>query len=92
MEAPRLQLLMTDSLLLDAVEGIDSIAHRLAQMYDRWIGSAEHEQDAARAVHPADIALVGQVLGDLGWWSGRFEGAVSSETAGALDRLSSDGS
>jgi hypothetical protein len=81
MDEPKIQLLLTDSLLLDAVEGFDLIATRLAQLYDRWNASAGHE---------GDVVLLGQVLADLGWWNGRFQGAVSAETVGAIDRLVSD--
>ena len=68
MDEPTLQLLLTDSLLLDAVDGVESIAGRLIELYDRWNAAAGHADD---------VALLAQVLADLGWWSGRFQGAVS---------------
>jgi hypothetical protein len=81
-DEPTLQLLLTDALLLDAVDGLESIARRLIELYDRWNQSPAHAEDAS---------LVGEVLADIGWWSGRFQGAVSTATAGALDGLASDG-
>lgn len=82
MDEPTLQLLLTDSLLLDAVEGIDSVASRLAQLYDRWNTSPGHDDD---------VAVLGHALADLGWWSGRLQGAVTTDTTGAIDRLMSGG-
>jgi hypothetical protein len=82
MGGPALQLLLTDALLLDAVDGIDSIAARLIDLYDRWNGDPDHDDD---------VALLAQVLTDLGWWSGRFQCAVSTDTTVALDRLVSGG-
>jgi hypothetical protein len=77
------QQLLTDALLLDAAEGIDSIADRLVELYDRWAASPGYTDDAA---------LLASVLTDLGWWRGRFQGAISTETADALDRVVSGGS
>ncbi|HUR77045.1 MAG TPA: hypothetical protein VMZ22_03780 [Acidimicrobiales bacterium] len=77
------ELLLTDALLLDAIEGLDSIASRLVEMYDQWRSTPQHG---------AEAALLAGVLTDLGWWSGRFEGAVSPATAADLDRLVSGGS
>ncbi len=83
MDEPTLQLLLTDALLLDAAEGLASIADRLVELYDRWNANPDHRDD---------VALFAQVLTGLGWWSGRFQGAVSAETACALDRMSSGAS
>ncbi len=82
MDEPTLQLLLTDALLLDAIEGIGSIAHRLVALYDRWNCVAGHEDD---------VTILGQALADLGWWCGRFEGAVSADTSNAINRLMSGG-
>ena len=77
------QPLLTDALLLDALDGIDSIADRLVELYDRWNATAGHSHD---------VALLASVLTDLGWWSGRFQGAISADTKDALDGLVSGGS
>lgn len=82
-DEPTMQLLLTDALLLDAFEGLASIADRLVELYDRWNANPDHRDD---------VALLAQVLTDLGWWSGRFQGAVSAETAFALVRMSSGAS
>ncbi|MEY2472973.1 MAG: hypothetical protein QOK28_2302 [Actinomycetota bacterium] len=83
MAEPFPQSLLVDALLLDAVEGLDSIASRLIELYEGR-NAASPESD--------EVALLGTVLTDLGWWRGRFQGAVSPATADELDRLVSDGS
>ncbi len=83
MDEPATQLLLTDALLLDAFEGLAAIADQLVELYDRWDSNPDHRDD---------VALLAHVLTDLGWWSGRFEGAVSAETKSALDRMSSGAS
>jgi hypothetical protein len=82
MNGPELQLLLTDALLLDAVEGVDAIACRLVDLYDRWNAGVRDDDD---------VSLLAQVLTDLGWWSGRLQGAISSATSDELDRLVSGG-
>ena len=78
-----IELLVNDALLLDTVEGLDSIAARLAVL-------AGH-LERSRATAPAAGALTGMVV-ELGWWAGRLEGGLSDATAAALDRLAtSDG-
>ncbi len=81
MDGVAIDRLVTDALLLDAVEGLDSIASRLADLYDD-LGHCRDQVAAAEAL--------GGVLADLGWWSGRLQGAVSVETASAVDGLASD--
>ena len=76
-------LLLTDALLLDAVDGLDSIAGRLAELYDRMNASSAND---------GDVVLLATVLTDLGWWSGRFEGAISTQTMHALTGLVSGAS
>lgn len=73
------QWLLTDALLLDIAEGIDSIANRLVALYDRWAVDRGANEE---------VQLLGTVLSDLGWWPGRFEGAVSAATLDALGGLS----
>ena len=80
MERSALDALLTDSLLLDAVEGLDSIANRLAHVYDEWRCSG---------VDSVAVDFLGVILTDLGWWKGRLLGGVSEETAQALNRLTS---
>lgn len=83
MAEPTPQLLLTDALLLDAIEGLDSIAGRLIELYDDWNATSPHSDE---------VVLLAGVLTDLGWWCGRFEGAVSPETVRELDRLVSGNS
>lgn len=73
---------VTDAVLLDAVEGLDSIAARLVDAYDRVVS----RPDGAGVGENLAVALA-----ELGWWCGRLEGAVTSETAAAVARLVSDG-
>lgn len=72
--------LVTDALLLDAADGLDAVASRLADLYrgGRRRNSAALLEDLSR------------ILSDLGWWSGRLLGAVSDETAAVVDRLASE--
>lgn len=81
MDGVTIDRLVTDALLLDAVGGLDSIAARLADVYDS-LGSCRDEVTVAESL--------GRILGELGWWSGRLQGAVSTETAAAVERLASD--
>lgn len=81
MDGVTVDRLVTDAMLLDAVEGLDSIASRLADAYDRVAGGP----DGAGVVDDLAAALAG-----LGWWCGRLQGAVSAETAAAVERLASD--
>jgi hypothetical protein len=82
MDGVAVDRLVTDAVLLDAVEGLDSIASRLADAYDRVAGGPKNEAEVAN-----DLA---GVLADLGWWCGRLQGAVSAETAAAVEQLASD--
>lgn len=81
MDAVTIDRMITDALLLDAIEGLDTIAFRLADLYDS-LGRLPAETGVAESV--------GEILSDLGWWSGRLQGAVSTETVAALERLASD--
>lgn len=74
--------LLTDALLLDALDGIESIASRLIELFDRWGAVGGHSEDAA---------VVATVLTDLGWWSGRLHGAISPETVNGLSEVVSGG-
>lgn len=78
MDGVTIDRLVTDALLLDAVEGLDSIGSRLAKVYD-GLGGRPNED--------AVVDRLGGILADLGWWSGRLHGAVSVETAAAVERL-----
>lgn len=79
MDEPTMQLLLTDALLIDAAEGLDAIAAQLVEVYDRW---------SAMSATPEDAAVLAAVLTDLGWWSGRLQGAISAQTIEALERVS----
>lgn len=81
MDATAVERLVTDALLLDAVEGLDSIAARLVGLYD---GGGRGRDSACFTEE------LGVVLSELGWWSGRLLGAVSTETAAVVDCLASD--
>jgi len=70
--------LLTNALLLDALDGIGSIASRLADLYDRWKVASDHNED---------VLLLATVLTDLGWWSGGLQGAISPETATGLNEV-----
>lgn len=77
------QLLLTDALLLDAIEGLESIASRLIELHDNRVATSPDS---------VEVASLARVLTDLGWWSGRLAGAVSPETTRRLEGLSSGGS
>ena len=81
MDGIAIDRLVTDALLLDAVEGLESVASRLASLHDN-LGRCRNQVGIAEAL--------GGVLADLGWWSGRLQGAVSAETASAVYGLASD--
>ncbi|MGH9157668.1 MAG: hypothetical protein ACRD1K_17945 [Acidimicrobiales bacterium] len=81
MDRTTLDRLLTDALLLDAVEGLDSVADRLVPLYDSF---------RLRRGGQATADVLGGILTDVAWWSGRLAGAVSAETAAAMDRLASD--
>lgn len=81
MDGVAVNRLVTDAVLLDAVEGLDSIASRLADAYDRVAGGPNEAEVAD------DLATA---LTGLGWWCGRLQGAVSAETAAAVEHLASD--
>lgn len=78
---PEPHVLVTDSLLLDTSQALDSIAARLGGIHDtlRALGADPH----------TSLLLV-HVIVDLGWWSGRLHGSVSPETAEALHHLADD--
>lgn len=81
MDGVAVDRLVTDAVLLDAIEGLDSIASRLADAYDRARSGPD------RAGVTDDLAAA---LAALGWWCGRLQGAISAETAAAVERLASD--
>lgn len=81
MDGVTIDRLVTDALLLDAVDGLDSVAGRLADIYDSVSGCWD------KAVMAESL---GGILAELGWWSGRLKGAVSTETAAVVERLASD--
>lgn len=78
MGTPDVDRLVTDALLLDAVEGLEGVASCLMLVYDELRG---------QQVPLASTAIVLQLLEELGWWSGRLEAAVSPSTQGSLDRI-----
>lgn len=81
MDATAVDRLVTDALLLDAAAGLDSIAARLVDLYD----GGGRGRDAASLTED-----LGAVLSELGWWSGRLLGAVSTETAAVVECFASD--
>jgi len=61
--------LVTDSLLVEASEGLDGIAHRLTGLGEGWImGGAD----------PRTLSWLAGVIDELGWWSGRLIGGLST--------------
>lgn len=78
MGASNADRLVTDALLLDAVEGLDAMASSLTLVY----------ADLRHHTCPlASTAIVLELLEHVGWWSGRLDGAVSTATRDALSRL-----
>ena len=69
MDTVTLDRLLNQSLLVELGEGLDSIAGRLAGLYDGWRRDGADE---------SSLAFIGQILGELGWWSGRAEAAASA--------------
>jgi hypothetical protein len=61
------------ALLSDAAAGVDDIANQLIRLHDSW------ETDGA----PADtLVWLADLIGQLGWWNGRFTSAVMSLSPG----------
>lgn len=59
---------VTDHLLVDASDGIDTVTRELIGLYDHWLLTG--------ADAPA-IDWLALVIARLGWWSGRLAGGVS---------------
>ena len=79
MDPVTLDLLLCEALLTDLTAGLDSIYDRLADLFESWRRSGADE---------SAIVLLGQILYELGWWSGRAEAASS---AGRASLTASDG-
>jgi hypothetical protein len=80
MDAVSIDLLLCESLLAELTIGLDSIYERLSRLFDAWRNAGADE---------SALAFLGQILCELGWWSGRAEAAADPIAAAA--RLS-DGS
>lgn len=59
---------VTDQLLADASDGIDSVTRELIGLYDQWLLTGADAQ-------ATDWLTL--VIARLGWWSGRLAGGVS---------------
>jgi len=68
MDAVSIELLLCESLLAELTVGLDSIYERLSGLFESWRSTGADE---------AALAFLGQILCELGWWSGRAEAAAS---------------
>ncbi len=67
MDPTTIDHLLAISTLAEASESLDRIADELIRLHDSW-----------RSVGVADesLAWLGDLIGQLGWWSGRMTGAA----------------
>lgn len=72
MDSVSLDLLLCEDLLIDLTIGLDSIFDRLADLFESWRQSGADE---------SALAFLGQILCELGWWSGRAEAASGAHMA-----------
>ena len=72
MDAPSIELLLCESLLAELAVGLDSIYERLSGLFESWRSTGADE---------AALAFLGQILCELGWWSGRAESAANPTTS-----------
>ena len=68
MDAATLDRLLSDSLLMEASEGLDQVAAELAGLHESWASAG-----AARA----PLNWLAGLIADLNWWSGRMLGGLS---------------
>ena len=68
MDAPTLDRMVTDLLLMDTSDGLDRVASELSELHHSWV-------HAGVSTHSLDW-LAGLVA-DLNWWSGRLLGGLS---------------
>jgi hypothetical protein len=61
------------ALLIDAAAGLDAIAFELIGLHDSW------HADGAPA---PSLAWLAGLIGQLGWWNGRFTNAVVALSPG----------
>lgn len=67
MDTLTLNNMLNEALLADIGGGMDSIAGRLADLFDDW---------RQMGVDPAAVEFLGTIIGELGWWRGRIDAAL----------------
>ena len=68
MDATTLDRLLTDSLLIEASEGLDHVSAEFGALHDSW-------RRAGADAH--SLEWLGGLIADLNWWSGRLLGGLS---------------
>ena len=68
MDAAVLDRLLTDSLLMEASEGLDQAAAELSRLHAAWSRAGADD---------ASIEGLGGLIANLNWWSGRLLGGLS---------------
>ena len=68
MDAATLDRFLTDSLLIDASDGLDQVVSELERLHQSWTRA-----DAAGAA----LDWLGDLIANLNWWSGRLLGGIS---------------
>lgn len=68
MDAATLDRYLTDSLLMEASDGLDEVVSQLERLYNSWTSAG-----AADAV----LEWLAGLIADLNWWSGRLLGGLS---------------
>jgi hypothetical protein len=68
MDAVTLDRCLTDSLLIEASDGLEHVAAELEQLYRSW--TDQRASDAA-------LDWLATVITDVHWWSGRLLGGIS---------------
>lgn len=72
MDAPTLDRMLNDLLLIDVSDGLDQAAMQLGSLHRSWTQSGA---DAA------SVDWLGDLVENLSWWSGRLLGGVSFASA-----------
>lgn len=68
MDAPTLDRMVTDLLLMDTSDGLDRVASELSHLHASWAGLGAPTES---------LAWVAGLVADLNWWSGRLLGGLS---------------
>jgi hypothetical protein len=72
MDAPTLDRMLSDLLLVDVSDGLDDTARQLGSLHESW---------SQAGADRASLDWLGELVANLYWWSGRLLGAASFASA-----------